>query len=223
MKTPYLIITCLLFTLCLEAKAQTKVYRGSIGNSHFQMKLDYAGSEVSGTYAYDHIGQELRLTGKLDNQGHLELKEFGIKGKQQTGKFSCKRRLDDPIDPECSWSRADGTRESLVTLEEQYMDLPGGMQITPAQMNDRRTGVGVSYPKIFTKSAAGDGVQSFNRRIFEMVKKAVGEFEPIDGKGSFDGNYNVLWATQDIISVELSVYYDGGGAHPNNYFLSLVY
>jgi len=224
MKVPILTITCLLFIAFLApaTRAQTKIYRGAIGNSHFQMKLDFNGSEVSGTYAYDNVGQELKLTGKLDSQGHLELKEFA-KGKQQTGKFSCKRKLDDPIDPECSWSRADGTRESMATFEEQHIDLPGGMQITPTLMNNRRTGVGVSYPQIFTKSVPSTGVLNFNRRILAMVKKAVAEFDPVDGKGSFDANYNVLFASQDLISVELSVYYDGGGAHPNNYYLSLVY
>jgi hypothetical protein len=130
--------------LASGAQAQTKVYRGAIGNSHFQMQLDFNGSEISGTYAYDNVGEPLKLTGRLDSQGHLELKEFASKGKQQTGKFVCKQRLDDPIDPECSWSRADGTRESMVTLEEQHMDLPGGVQIVPTLINNRRTGVGCS-------------------------------------------------------------------------------
>src|SRR5581483_8272237 len=36
-------------------------------------------------------------------------------------------------------------------------------------------------------------------------------------------NSNILLGTNDLISVEMSEYYDGGGAHPNNSFWSLTY
>src|SRR5258706_16415409 len=36
-------------------------------------------------------------------------------------------------------------------------------------------------------------------------------------------NYNVLLATDDLISVEMSEYSDSGGAHPNTGFWSLTY
>jgi len=212
----------LLFT-CNAASAQTRVYRGSIGNSHIQMQLDFSGNEVSGKYAYDNIGEDLKLSGRLDAQGHLELTEFAPKGKQKTGKFSCKSRLDDPIDKECSWSRPDGSRESMVVLEEQSIAFTNGLQVLPKLINNRRTGVTVSYPQIADKGPLSAAAQSFNRRILALAQKAIGEFAPIDGKGSFDANYNVLLATDDLISVELSVYYDGGGAHPNNYFLPLTW
>src|SRR5436190_17418493 len=89
--------------LCaLTASAQTKIYRGSIGNSHIQMRLTFSGNQVSGTYAYDSVGQDLKLTGHLNNGG-LELTEMS--GKQKTGKFACKKPLEDPIDSECTWSR----------------------------------------------------------------------------------------------------------------------
>src|ERR1043166_2284679 len=91
----------------LSASAQTKVYRGSIGNSHIQMRLNFNGNEVSGTYAYDNVGQDLSLSGRLNN-GALELTEMS--GKQKTGKFVCKKPLGDPIDSECTWSKIDGTR-----------------------------------------------------------------------------------------------------------------
>jgi hypothetical protein len=187
------------------------------------MSLDFNGNEVSGKYAYDNIGEPLRLTGKLDSEGRLELKEFAPKGKQQTGKFSCKKRLDDPVDSECSWSRPDGTRESMVTLEEQQIAMTAGFEIVPKLINNRRTGVTFSYPQIAGKTDLSAGMQSFNRRVLKMAQKAISEFDPIDGKGSFDGNYNILLGANDLVSVELTIYYNGGGAHPNNYFLPLVY
>ena len=65
--------------LCaLTASAQTKIYRGSIGNSHIQMRLTFSGNQVSGTYAYDSVGQDLKLTGHLNNGG-LELTEAPLR------------------------------------------------------------------------------------------------------------------------------------------------
>lgn len=208
--------------LCVShsALAQTKVYRGSIGNSHIQMRLTFSGNDVSGTYAYDSVGQDLNLTGRLNN-GALELTEMS--GRQKTGKFVCKRPLEDPIDSECTWSKIDGTRESMVTLEEQHYAFTNGMQVTPKMITNRRSGVSVSYPQIVSSGPLSAGAQAFNRRVVALAQKKIAEFAPIDGKGVFDTNYNILLGTNEIISVEMVEYYDGGGAHPNSGFWSLTY
>src|SRR5947207_6960252 len=91
-----LIASLALLIFSCSAAAQTKVYPGSIGNSHIQMRLNFNGSDVSGTYAYDSIGEDLKLTGRAGNNGALELTEFS--GKQKTGKFVCKKPLEDPVD-----------------------------------------------------------------------------------------------------------------------------
>jgi len=203
------------------AAAQTKVYRGSIGNSHIQMRLNFNGSDVSGTYAYDSVGEDLKLTGRAGNDGALELIEFS--GKQKTGKFVCKRPIGVPIDSECTWSKIDGSRQAMVMLEEQNFAFADGIQVTPKMIANRRTGVSVSYPQITGSGPLSAGAQSFNRRILALLRKAIGEFQAIDGKGVFDANYNILLGTNDLISVEMTEYADAGGAHPNNSFWSLTY
>jgi hypothetical protein len=205
-----------------QAPPAAKVYRGSIGNRHIEMRLNLQGNKLSGTYSYDGIGQDLKLTGQLDDQGRLQLNEFGP-DRRQTGKFSCKRRLGDSIDSECTWSRPDGTRESYVTLEEQHVAFTNGLQITPRTISNRKTGVGVSYPQITSSGPLTPAALNFNRRILALVQKAIGEFEPIDGKGSFDTTYNILLGTNHLISIEMVEYYDGGGAHPNDRWWSFTY
>ena len=204
-----------------SAAAQTKVYRGSIGNSHIQMRLNFNGSDVSGTYAYDSVGEDLKLTGRAGNDGALELIEFS--GKQKTGKFVCKRPIGVSVDSECTWSKIDGTRESMVTLEEQNFAFANGIQVTPKMIANRRTGVSSSYPQVTGSGPLSAGAQSFNRRILALLQKAIGEFQPINGKGVFDTNYNILLGTNDLISVEITEYADGGGAHPSDHFWSLTY
>ena len=202
--------------------AATRIYRGSVGGNHIQMRLNISGNEVNGTYSYDSVGEDLKLTGHLDSQGRLELKEFGLKGKQ-TGKFACKHKLAEETDSECSWSKPDGTREAFVTLAEQYIAFSNGLEVTPKTISNRRTGVGVSYPQLTSNGPLSPGAQNFNRRILTLTQAAIKEFQPIDGKGSFDTNYNILLGTDDLISIEMTEYYDGGGAHPNNRFWSLTY
>lgn len=205
-----------------QQTSSAKVYRGSIGDSHIQMRLNIQGNNLSGTYSYDSLGEDLKLTGHLDEQGRLELSEFSAKSKQ-TGKFACKRRLDDPIDSECTWSRPDGTREAYVSLQEQHIGFTNGLQIAPKTIANRKTGVGVSYPQITSNGALSAAAQSFNRRILALTQAAIKEFAPIDGRGRLDTNYNILLGANDLISIEMVEYSDGGGAHPNNRFWSLAY
>jgi len=215
-------VFCLAPSDSLGQTPAAKVYRGSIGNRHIEMRLSVQGNKLSGTYSYDGIGQDLKLTGQLDEQGRLQLSEFGANGKQ-TGKFVCKQKLDGRIDSECNWSRPDGTREAYVTLEQQHIAFTNGLQIVPKTISNRKTGVGVSYPQITSTGALSSSAQSFNRRILALTQDAIKGFSPIDGHGSFDTNYNILLGTNDLISIEMAEDYDGGGAHPNNRFWSLTY
>lgn len=208
----------------MRQQTAAKVYRGSIGGSHIQMRLNILGNNVSGTYSYDSVGEDLKLTGHLDEQGRLELAEFDAKGKQ-TGKFVCKR-LDDPVDSECTWSRPDGTREAYLTLDEQHIAFTSGLQVVPKTIANRKSGVNVSYPQITGgPSALNVGAGSFNRRIRALVQKAIKEFEPqpAPGRNSFETNYKVLLGIDDLISIEMSEYSDSGGAHPNTGFWSITY
>jgi hypothetical protein len=200
-----------------------KFYRGSIGNRHIQMRLNFTGNDVAGTYSYDDFGQDLKLTGRLDDQNRLELKEIAANGKQ-TGKIVCKRRLDDPVDSECTWSRVDRTRESFMSLVEQYIGFTNGLQVVPKTLNNHKTGVSVSYPQLIGNASLSTATQNFNRRILALVKKAMGEFSPIaEGKGVFDTTYNVLLGANDLVSIEMVEESDGGGAHPNSRFWSITY
>ncbi len=221
------VLGCSVLCLALPVLGQqtiANVYRGSVGGSHFQMRLNIQGNNVSGAYSYDSIGEDLKLTGHLDSQGRLELTESGAKGKP-TGKFVCKR-FDHAAELECTWSKPDGTREAYVTLEEQHVAFTNGWQVVPKTIANRKSGVRVSYPQISNRtSALGPGAASFNRRVLALTQKAIKEFEPGSepGRNSFEINYNVLLATDDLISVEMSEYSDSGGAHPNTGFWSLTY
>ena len=211
--------------ICQRTSPVTKVYRGSIGDSHIEMRLNIEGNNLSGTYSYDRIRQDLKLNGHLDEQGRLALVEMGANGKQ-SGKFACKRKLDDPIDPECTWSKQDGTREAYVTLEEQHIAFTNDLQIVPTTIANRKFGVNVSYPQISNGSKAlSPAAERFNRRVLTWVQKAIKEFEQeaTPDRASFATNYNALLATDNLISMEMSEDTYAGGAHPNSGFWTITY
>jgi len=218
------LMACGFVSLTATASGQqttARIYRGSVGESHFQMRLNIQGTNVSGAYSYDTVGEDIKITGRLDDQGKLELSEFDAKGKP-SGKFLCKKLY--AAEPDCTWSKPDGTREAYVTLELQHIGFTNGLQIVPKTIANRRSGVKVSYPQLTAVAGSlSPGAASFNRRILVMTQKAIKEFEPGSetGKNSFERNYNVLLANDDLISVEITEYSDSGGAHPNSGFWSL--
>ena len=213
-----------LLVICQSAGAQNVIrqFRGSVAGNHIQMTLTLDGSNVTGTYSYDRVGQPIKLTGTLTKEGKLELTEFAEKNKP-TGKFSCKQSFEDP-DRECYWSKPDGSGEAFVTLNEQSMAHARGLEIVPKLITNRARGIVVSYPQLASTAAPlSTAAQNFNRRMLAMTQKAISEFSPIDGKGSFDTNYTVQLGTLDLISVEMMEYSDGGGAHPNDRWWALTY
>ena len=174
----------------------SRSFRGSIGNSHIEMNLVIAGDQLSGTYSYDRIRQEIKLTGQINKTGGLEPKEFDAAGKQ-TGRFTCKGPLGDRFESDCTWSKANGTGESLVLLTEQHVSFTNGVQITAKVLSNRQKGIDVSYPQI--NGGTGTAViaaENFNRRMGNLVNRAIKEFEPIDpaGHNRFETNYTVCWA-----------------------------
>jgi len=203
----------------------TKSYRGSIGNSHIEMSLQTDGDKVSGSYSYDRIRQDIRLDGRINKQGGLELAEYDTKGKQ-TGALVCKRPLGDPVDSECNWTRANGTGQRFVLLSEQHLAFTNGLQIVPRVLTNRGTGVDVSCPQI--TGATGPAViaaESFNRRMSALVTRAIKDFAPGDdpGRNRFDANYTILLGTNNLVSVEMYEMSDSGGAHPNDRYWAVNY
>jgi hypothetical protein len=198
-----------------------KVYRGSLGNKHVEMKLKIEGSRVSGTYFYDLFKQDLQLTGAYNSQGTLELTETGPKGKP-TGKLVCKKAAEPlAIDLDCEWSRPDGTGKTPAIFSEQFGDFQTRMQLVPKTVITRPLNLSASYPQL--TGTSGSAVTAFNSRIEAVAQQEVKAYakDPNPG-GSFDLNYNVMLATDDLVSIELNEEICCG-AHPTESVSTLTY
>jgi len=145
-------------------------------------------------------------------------------GEGRLDKIMCKQKLDELIDPECFWSRVDGTHQAFVSLEEQHFAFTGGLRLAPKSIIDRATGVVVSYPQLTIDKPLSAGGQGFNQLVSTWFRKVIKDFDPQPSPHtSYELNYNVLLGTNDLVSVEITEYSDNGGAHPNNGFYSITY
>jgi hypothetical protein len=204
----FLLIVCV-FSIVEGQGTSVKTYRGSLGDKHIEMRLTIAGNKVTGTYFYDRFKQDISLEGTYDVKGQLEIVEGS--GKRKTGKFICKKESEAPdVDLDCEWSRADGTGKALVFLNEQALLFKSDTKITPKLITDRQRKVDASYPQL-TASVITPAMAEFNQVIEARVQKAIKEFEPESyANAMFDTTYNVLFADDEKVSVEMVEYSDVG-------------
>ena len=216
------IILALSFISIVQAQQSSQTYRGSLGDKHIEMRLTVNGGKVSGTYFYDRFKQDIPLEGTYDAKGQLELLEGS--GKRKTGKFICKKESETPnVDLDCEWSRTDGTGKALVFLNEQGLLFKGDTSIKPKVNNDRQKKVDVSYPQL-SASVISPAIAEFNRLIESRVQKAIKAFEPESNSNAyFVTTYNVLFADDEKVSLEMVEDSYAGGAHPSMSLWTLNY
>lgn len=218
----YLILTLCLVSIVHAQATSDKTYRGRLGDKHIEMRLTVNGGKVTGTYFYDRFKQDIRLEGSFDAKGQLQLVEGS--GKNKTGKFICKRESETPdVDLDCEWSRIDGTGKALVFLNEQGVLFKTDTKVAPKLIINRQKKVEFSYPQL-NSSVVAPAMTEFNRLIEARVQKEIKEFEPEpDSNAYFGATYNVLFADEEKISVEIVEDFYAGGAHPNTYFWTVNY
>jgi hypothetical protein len=201
--------------------AEVKTYRGSLGDRGFEMRLAREGERVSGSYAYDGIGQELKLDGRATGKDKFELTETDAAGRQ-TGKWSCAVETQGEWGEEfsCKWTKPDGKSEMFVGLYAQATFASQQLRVAAKIVENRKAGVRASYPQLVAARGAqvSPAAAHFNRLLEEKVGKVARGFgTELDPSPNLylHTEYNVLAATDDLVSVEVSFDSFEGGAHPN--------
>ena len=184
--------------------------RGSLSNQRtIEMELRRAGNQLSGSYAYDGIGQRLALDGQIDAEGNLTLTERDPRG-ARTGRFVGRVEANNSDEEpnlriEGKWSRPDGSGELEFWLREQRIEFANNLRVTNRVIENRRYAVRAVYPQLVGGDASvASGVRAFNQQISDRVSRAVREYladpgEP--GRRSYSTNYEVLLARGNLISV----------------------
>jgi hypothetical protein len=222
-----------------KALAGDKSYfRGTIaGNLSIEMTLTRDGDRLTGTYFYPKVGKNISLTGTIDKDGNVDLREADEAGKD-TGIFKGKwKPATDSPDPRLNeiagkWSKPDGSKETEFQVVQQPIEFSAAVRVTPKVIKEankeKRYTIDAEYPQI-EGDARFDG---FNREARSLVTKDVAAFKA--GQTSEEANtgaetpaetgdstlgigYEIRLATDDLISVEFSEgTYEAGAAHGNS-------
>ncbi|MFL6228098.1 MAG: DUF3298 domain-containing protein [Pyrinomonadaceae bacterium] len=206
--------------------ANVKVYRGSLGSRGLEMKLKREGQSVSGSYAYDGIGQEIGLEGRATGKEKVELAEKDAAGKV-TGRWSCEAAKEGEWDQDfnCKWTKPNGTGEQFVALYEQTQSA-SAWRVAPKVIENRKVGARASYPQIVAGAQLSTAAAHFNGLLEKKITKQVADFaEGMEGEKNlyFHTDYNTLLATDDLISVELAYDSYAGGVHPESSYDAVTY
>jgi hypothetical protein len=213
-------------------------FRGTIANSlAIEMTLTRDADRLTGTYFYPKVGKNINLTGTVDKDGNVELKESDESGKD-TGIFKGKwKPATDSPDPALNeidgkWSKPDGTKETAFQVFQQPIAFAGAVRVTPKVIKEANKAkhytVDAEYPQI-----EGDTrFDNFNREARNLITKDVAAFktsetsqEPDTGSetpaettdSTLDIGYEIRYATDDLISVEFTEgSYERGAAHGNS-------
>ena len=220
-----------------KALAGDKFYfRGTIaGNLSIEMTLTRDGDGLTGTYFYPKVGKNIKLTGTIDKEGNVELREADEAG-NDTGVFKGKwKPATDSPDPSLNeiagkWSKPDGSKETEFQVVQQPIEFSSAVRVTPKVIKEankeKRYTIDAEYPQI-EGDARFDG---FNREARSLVTKDVAAFKagqtseeagadtPAEtGDSSLGIGYEIRLATDDLISVEFSeATYEAGAAHGNS-------
>jgi hypothetical protein len=211
-----------------QPSASAKTYRGSLNDRGLEVRLVREGGRVSGFYAYDGIDQDIGLEGRAAGEGKFDLAERDAAGKT-TGKWSCEVERPGEWDQDfkCKWTKPDGSGALFVALYEQG-EFASGLRVAPKVVENRKAGVRASYPQLTVAKGAQlpPSAQHFNLLLEKKVgAQARGFADGLEGEKNlyFHVDYNVLLATDDLVSVELAYDSYAGGAHPDSSYDSVTY
>lgn len=201
-------------------------FSGAIGFDpphKFYMTLTRDGDKLLGTYHYLSKGIPIDLAGTIEDDGRFTLEE-SVEGKT-TGRFEG-RLLQGPYTKiEGRWTNADGTRifpfEAPQFAQTQRLHWEASLSRGAFEGD-------IAYPMFDSP------LDKASSRIREDLSRRYAEFdkqmremlndlpEGIEARTyTFDAtDYTVEFHFGELVSVVYQIFVDGGGAHPNRFFVA---
>ncbi|HEX8921938.1 MAG TPA: DUF3298 domain-containing protein [Pyrinomonadaceae bacterium] len=242
-----LILLLLTLTFALSAnlahaqESASTHFRGSIGESRFEMTLKREGDQLQGSYFYVKSGSsnQLSLRGKINADGTFTMQEFDSSGRQ-TGEFKGTWE-NDPNESGASlegeWKKPGAKDDQGFSASEQMLFFTNGTQITDGHINEsikaKRLDLAAEYPEL-TGAANAAG---FNQLVKSRVTKELADFRkqmmslsaedlkmlPAGVNNYIEISYNIEYADNNLISVSFLEGTFGGGVHPNYNYFTITY
>ncbi len=204
-------------------------FRGWISDLSIEMTLLRDGERLSGTYLYPRVGKTIDLSGSVDKDGNVNLREADQTG-AQTGVFKGKWKSNElgQAEIEGKWSRPDGSKETEFDVNQQPIEFTAAVRVVAKVIRETnkqsKYSVNAEYPQI-----EGDPrFDGFNQQARAMITKDVAAFKTSETESldetsdlaaetlnsTLDIGYRIHLATDDLISVAFTEsQYSRGAAH----------
>ena len=214
-------------------------FRGWISDLSIEMTLLRDGERLSGTYLYPRIGKTIDLSGSVDKEGNVNLREADETG-AQTGVFKGKWKTNElgQAEIEGKWSRPDGSKETEFDVNQQPIEFTAAVRVVAKVIRENnkqsKYSVNAEYPQL-EGDARFDG---FNQQARAMITKDVAAFKTSETESldetsdlpaetlnsTLDIGYRIHLATDDLISVAFTEsQYSRGAAHGSSITVVLNY
>ena len=217
-------------------------FRGTIGsNLAIEMTLVRDGDRLTGTYFYPKVGKDIALSGTIDKDGNVELKESDDSGKN-TGVFKGKWKpaTDAPeiglSEIEGKWSKPDGSKETAFLVSHQPIEFGSMARLATKVIKETNKQAHYTIDAEYPQIEGDPRFDKFNKEARSMITKEVTEWKAgetssdntMELPGTQDSDlgigYDFRFATDDLISVEFNEgAYSRGAAHPNSFTTVLNY
>lgn len=221
----------------------TKVFRGMINGTTFEMRLVREGDKLSGTYFYTKVGKDLKLSGTIDAAGKFNLKETDSSGKT-TGEWEGTWKDDansNGLMLEGGWKEPGDNKDKSFSFyaTEQVIEFANGVKFIDKTIKEsdksKRSEIVSIYPEItgVNSATAAKFNELAKNRVIEannLYKKSLADYSAADIKDlpesislSNEVGYDVALANNEIVSLIFSNYAFLGGAHGNTQSSTINY
>ena len=227
------------FIFQINAQTETKIFSGTVGENRIQMSLQRSGDNLNGTYFYQKVGRDLKVSGAINKDGSFTLTETlaGVKTGEFKGNWS-KAEGEEAITLNGEWKNPKATKTLEFYLTEQMIFFTNGAKLTPkvfAETNKPKLfEITAEYPEISgvsptvaakfnqtTKNMVMTDVEKFRKDLLAQTADDLKFIKETGGTNTVEISYNITHADDEIVSVWFGNYFYTGGVHPNSYSFTL--
>ena len=211
--------------------SKAKTFLGFLSDKRVEINLTRDGNNLSGTYKYEKVGKDLKLSGTIDAAGKFTLQETDSAG-NKTGEWKGNwKEVDGRATLAGSWKSPKGGDALDFSADELKTEFAGGAKIITKTSNEENkaefyeisaeypelSGVDAATATVFNQAAkkiADDNNREFKKNLADITTPEDLKNYKENGISLYDETtYEIKTASDDVISVLFTDSNFQGGAH----------
>ena len=211
--------------------SKAKTFLGFLSDKRVELNLTRDGNNLSGTYKYEKVGKDLKLSGTIDGAGNFTLQETDQAG-NKTGEWKGNwKEVDGKVTLAGTWKSPKGGDALDFSADELRTEFAGAGKITTKTSNEENKSkfysISAEYPELSgvdaaaattfnqaAKKIADDNNSEFKKNLADITTPEDLKSYKENGISLYDETtYGIELANDDVISVMFTDSNFQGGAH----------